>query len=43
MFSFLKEQRKRGQVTNVMLDLYKGVFIDQAQYDELKAITVNAE
>lgn len=41
MFEFLKGMRQKGLVTDSMLDLYLGVFIDQAQYDELKAIVVS--
>lgn len=40
MYKFLKEQRKKGLVTDEMLGLYKGIFINQVQYDELKAIEV---
>lgn len=38
MFEFIKDMRLRGLVTNEILDLYKDIFINQSQYDELKAI-----
>jgi hypothetical protein len=42
MFEFLKEQRIKGNLTNAMLDLYKGIFINQEQYDKLKTIKASA-
>jgi hypothetical protein len=43
MYNFLEDMRNKGLVTDSMLDLYLGVFIEQAEYDKLKAITVNAD
>lgn len=38
MFEFLKIQRKEGNLTDEQLDLFLGFYINQEQYDELKAI-----